>query len=89
LKFRARIEISLKKDHIDPESETIKRTLLDLNFPVNAIRARKVYEITIESGTKKDAEDSAHAMCARLLVNPTKDEFQIEVEPVGSTATDA
>jgi phosphoribosylformylglycinamidine synthase subunit PurS len=86
LKFRARIEIGLKKDHLDPESETVKRTLQDLNFPVTGVRTRKVYEITVDSGTKKDAEAAARAMCLRLLVNPTKDEFEIEVDPVGSTA---
>jgi len=86
LKFKARIEIGLKKDHLDPESETVKRTLLDLNFPINSVRTRKVYEITVDSGYKRDAEAEARAMCLRLLVNPSKDEFQIEVDHVGSTA---
>ena len=86
MKFKARIEIGLKKDHLDPESETVKRTLLDLNFPINSVRTRKVYEITVDSGSKRDAEAEARAMCLRLLVNPTKDEFKIEVDPVGSTA---
>ncbi len=85
MKFKARIEISLKRDYLDPESETVKRTLLDLNFPVDGVRTRKVYEIILDSGNKKDAEASVRAMCSRLLVNPTKDEFEIEVEPVGSS----
>ena len=89
MKFRARIEISLKKDYLDPESETIKRTLLDLNFPVNDIKTRKVYEILLESGSKKDAEESVRAMCSRLLVNPTKDQFEIEVQPVGIDSPEA
>jgi phosphoribosylformylglycinamidine synthase subunit PurS len=88
LRFRARIEIGLKKDHVDPESETVKRTLLDLNFPVSNVRTRKTYEIIIDSGSRKDAEAIVRSMCSRLLVNPTKDEFEFEVEPVGSsTAT--
>ncbi len=85
MRFRARIEIGLKKDHLDPESETIKRTLLDLNFPVTGVRTRKVYEVILDSGTKKDAEAAVRAMCSRLLVNPTKDEFRFEVEPFGNT----
>jgi phosphoribosylformylglycinamidine synthase subunit PurS len=88
LRFRARIEIGLKKDHVDPESETVKRTLLDLNFPVSNVRTRKTYEIIVDSGSRKDAEAIVRSMCSRLLVNPTKDEFEFEVEPVGSsTAT--
>jgi phosphoribosylformylglycinamidine synthase subunit PurS len=81
MKFKARIEISLKRDYLDPESETVKRTMLDLNFPVVGVRTRKVYEVILDAGTKKDAEFSVRAMCSRLLVNPTKDEFEIEVEP--------
>jgi phosphoribosylformylglycinamidine synthase subunit PurS len=89
MKFRARIEISLKKDYVDPESEAIKRTLLDLNFPVNGVRSRKVYEIFLESGSRKDAEVSVRAMCSRLLVNPTKDEFEIEVQSIGDNSPEA
>ena len=88
MKFKARIEISLKRDYLDPESETVKRTLLDLNFPTAAVRTRKVYEIILDARTKKEAEASARAMCSRLLVNPTKDEFEIEVKPVGSSGAE-
>ena len=84
MKFRARIEIGLKKDTVDPESETVKRTLLDLGFPVTTVRVSKVYEITIVSGSKKDADSIVRQMCSRLLVNPTKDEFNFQVEPIGN-----
>lgn len=86
MKFRARIVIGLKRDHLDPESETVKRTLLDLNFPVTSLKTRKMYEVVVDSGTKKDAEAMVRAMCSRLLVNPTKDEFEFEVEPAESSA---
>jgi phosphoribosylformylglycinamidine synthase subunit PurS len=86
LKFRATIEIGLKKGSIDPESETVKRSLQDLSFPVSNVRALKIYEITLDSGTKKEAELIVRNMCSRLLVNPTKDEFSFEVEPIGNRA---
>ena len=86
MRFRARIEVSLKGDSIDPESETVKRALNDLNFPVTKVRTRKVYELLLDSGTRKDAESSVRAMCSRLLVNPTKDEFEFEVELVGNNS---
>jgi phosphoribosylformylglycinamidine synthase subunit PurS len=90
LRFRARIEVGLKRDHVDPESETIKRTLLDLNFPIHGVKTKKIYEIIIESGNKRDAESTVRTMCSRLLVNPTKDEFEFEVVPAGNTsATEA
>ena len=86
MRFRATIEIGLKKDSVDPESETVKRTLQDLSFPVTNVRVLKVYEITIDSRSKKDAEVTVRSMCSRLLVNPTKDEFNFEVEPIGHRA---
>lgn len=86
MKFRAIIEVGLKKGIVDPESETVKRTLLDLNFSVLAVRTRKIYEITIESGSEREAESTVRAMCTRLLANPTKDEFNFEVEAIGSSS---
>lgn len=83
MKFRARIEIGLKKGSVDPESETVKRTLLDLSFRVSVVHVKKVYEMTIEGSTKKDAEATIRSICSRLLVNPTKDEFTFEVVPIG------
>jgi phosphoribosylformylglycinamidine synthase subunit PurS len=84
VKFKATIDVRLRKDHQDPESETIKKSLQDLNFAVAGVRVAKVYEIIIESSSKKDAEATVKAMCSRLLVNPTKDEFEFEVVPVGN-----
>ena len=85
MKFKARIEVRLRKDTTDPESETIKRSLQDLSFQVSSVKVAKVYELTIDAGTKKDAESIVKTICARMLVNPSKDEFKFEVEPIGST----
>lgn len=85
LKFRAKIEVKLRREGTDPESETIKKSLQDLSFPVSQVKVSKIYEIMIEAGTKKDADTIVRTMCSRLLVNPSKDEFKFEVEPLGST----
>ena len=85
MKFKARIEVRLRKDTTDPESETIKKSLQDLSFQVSSVKVAKVYELTIDAGTKKDAESIVKTICARMLVNPSKDEFKFEVEPIGST----
>ncbi|MCL4518394.1 MAG: phosphoribosylformylglycinamidine synthase subunit PurS [Thaumarchaeota archaeon] len=85
MKFKARIEVRTRKEQTDPESETIKKSLQDLNFQVSSVRTAKVYEISLDASTRKEAEGIARLMCTRLLVNPTKDEYKIEVEPVGNT----
>ena len=86
MKFRATIRVGLRKDYVDPESETVKKTLTDLNFQVSQVRISKTYEIVVDAGTKKDAENAARSMCARLLVNPTKDEYSLEVEPISGSS---
>lgn len=84
MKFRARIEVKLRKEQLDPESETVKKSLFDLGFQLSHVRTAKIYEITLDAGSKKEAEASVKTMCARLLVNPTKDEYRFEVEAVGN-----
>ena len=86
MKFKARIEVRLRKDEIDPEAETIKKSLIDLNFSVTQIKMAKVYEMVLEAGSKKDAESAVKLMCTRMLVNPTKDEYKTEVVEVGGSA---
>ncbi|MDG6994767.1 MAG: phosphoribosylformylglycinamidine synthase subunit PurS [Nitrososphaerota archaeon] len=86
MKFKARIEVRTQRDQIDPESDTIKKSLQELNFQILRVRTAKVYETYFEAASKKEAEATAKLMCVRLLVNPTKDEYELEVEPVGNNA---
>jgi phosphoribosylformylglycinamidine synthase subunit PurS len=89
MKFKATVQVRLRKDHSDPESETVKKSLLDLNFSLSDVRVAKLYEIIVDSGSKKDAESIVKAMCTRLLVNPTRDNYDLEVVPIGSTEAGA
>ena len=84
MKFRAKIEVRSKKGQTEPESETVKKALIDLGFKVLQTRTSKLYEIILESATKRDAEVLSKTICARLLVNPVKDDFVLEVEQVGN-----
>jgi phosphoribosylformylglycinamidine synthase PurS subunit len=80
LRFKARIEVKLKRSDLDPEAETVRRSLVDLNFPVTATKISKVYAVTIDAKTKKDAEITAKLMCSRLLANPSKDDYKFSIE---------
>ena len=86
MKFKAIIEVRLRKDHLDPEAETVKKALFDLNFQVSQVKMSRIYEIVLEASSKKEAEVVAKTMCSRLLVNPTKDDYSLEVEPIGAAA---
>jgi phosphoribosylformylglycinamidine synthase subunit PurS len=85
--FRAKIEIRLKKQEFDPEGETVKRSLQDLNFQAVATRISKVYDIVLEAPSRKEADSLAKSMCIRLLANPTKDDFSFEVSEIGTSSS--
>jgi phosphoribosylformylglycinamidine synthase len=80
MKYRLRIEISLKPGHSDPEGETTAQLLKELGYEIETANVSKVYTITLEAGSKKKAKTEAEEMCKRLLANPTKDNYSVNIE---------
>jgi phosphoribosylformylglycinamidine synthase subunit PurS len=80
MRYRAKIEVSLKPGHSDPEGETVTRLLKELCYNVNSVNVSKVYNIALDAATLKEAQSKAEEMCKRLLANPTKDKFTISFE---------
>ncbi len=80
MKYRAKIEVSLKPGHTDPEGNTTQRLLKELGYSVDAVNVSKTYNIQIEATTAKDAKAKAEEMAKRLLANPTKDNYTITIE---------
>jgi phosphoribosylformylglycinamidine synthase PurS subunit len=78
--YRAKIEVSLKPGHSDPEGETTSRLLKELGYAVDGVSVSKVYTVFIDAQTPNEAEAKAEEMCKRLLANPTKDNYTITVE---------
>ena len=80
MKYRLRIEVSLKPGHSDPEGETTARLLKELGYRVEAANVSKVYSVILEAASERDANAKAEEMCKRLLANPTKDNYAISIE---------
>ena len=80
MKYRLKIEVSLKPGHSDPEGETTARLLKELGYKVEAVNVGKVYSVILDAETRKEAETKAEEMCKRLLANPTKDNYAIVIE---------
>lgn len=80
MKYRARIEVSLKPGHSDPEGETTARLLSELNYRVGSVNVSKVYNVVVEARCSDAARASAEEMCKKLFTNPTKDNYTIAVE---------
>jgi phosphoribosylformylglycinamidine synthase len=80
MKYRAKIEVSLKLGHSDPEGETVSRLLKELGYAVDSVNVSKVYSIILKAQTPKGARAKAEEMSKRLLANPTKDNYTITIE---------
>jgi phosphoribosylformylglycinamidine synthase PurS subunit len=80
MKYRAKIEVTLKPGHSDPEGETVSRLLKELGYAVDSVNVSKVYNVVLEAQTLKEARAKAEEMCKKLLANPTKDNYTIAFE---------
>ena len=82
MRWRLRIEVSLKPGHSDPEGETTAQLLKELGYKTDSVNVSKDYTVILEAATKKEAEMKAEEMCERLLANPTKDNYSIAIEEI-------
>lgn len=80
MKYRARVEVRLKLGHSDPEGETTRQSLAELNYPVTSVGVSKVFEITLNARSLVEAKKTVDEMCNRLLANPVKDDYRFEIE---------
>ncbi len=80
--YLAKVEVKLKPGHSDPEGETTKALLKELNYPVESVRVSKLYEIKVEASSIREAEEIVEEMCRRLLANPVKDDYTFKLEEV-------
>jgi phosphoribosylformylglycinamidine synthase PurS subunit len=80
MKYCLRIEVSLKPGHSDPEGETTAQLLKELGYEIENANVSKIYTVTLEAGSKKEAVTKAEEMCKRLLANPTKDNYSVNIE---------
>ena len=80
MNYRLKIEVSLKTGHSDPEGETTADLLRELGYDVKSVNVGKVYSLILEASSRKEAQAEAVEMCKRLLANPTKDDYSINVE---------
>ncbi|MCS7138979.1 MAG: phosphoribosylformylglycinamidine synthase subunit PurS [Crenarchaeota archaeon] len=77
--MKVRVEVKLKPGHFDPEGDVTAQSLRDLGFPVTTVKVGKVYILEVEVKDSREATRLAEDMCKKLLANPVKDDYIIEV----------
>ena len=78
--YRARIEVSLKPGHSDPEGEMTSQSLKELKFSAKKVNVGKAYTVVFEAENKEKAQQAVEEMCRKLLANPTKDNYSYTIE---------
>tara|TARA_B110000116_G_scaffold271159_1_gene291131 strand:+ start:243 stop:488 length:246 start_codon:yes stop_codon:yes gene_type:complete len=77
--YDSEVIVGLKDGVLDPEAETIKRSLERLGYDLQFIKSKKLFEIKLDAESKEDAEKKVNEMTKRLLANPTIHEYKIEI----------
>jgi phosphoribosylformylglycinamidine synthase len=78
--YSAKIEVSLKPGHSDPEGQMTAQSLKELKFSAKKVNVSKVYAVVFEAKSMQEAEEAVEEMCRRLLANPTKDNYSYTIE---------
>lgn len=78
--YIAKINITLKDSVLDPQGQTVMRTLNGMGeSQVKDLRVGKYVEIQLDSGSTEDAEKTAHRICEKLLVNQVIETYQLQI----------
>lgn len=80
MKFRASVEVKLKRGYFDPEGQATASALKDLGYPVGEVRVYKAYEFTVDASCEAEARDLVEDICRKVLANPTKDDYNFSLE---------
>ena len=82
MKYRVRVEVSLKPGHSDPEGEMTAKSLKELRYPVENVKVSKLYEIDLYAKSLKETKKYIDEMSRKLLANPTKDDYRFVIEEI-------
>jgi len=77
--FEVEVRVRLKRGVADPEGENTKKALNLLGFNVCGVRTEKVFLVSLNGASKKDALREAEEMCKKLLANPVIQEYEIKI----------
>lgn len=78
--MKAIVYVTLKPGVLDPQGQTVHKTLARLGFPeVEGVRVGKYIEIELDERDPARARARVEAMCRELIANPVIEDFRVEV----------
>ena len=76
----ARVLIRNKRGVFDPEGKVVEGGLHRLGYDVQQVRVGKVVELQLSTDDQAVATAEIAEMCAKFLVNPVIEDYEIEFE---------
>ncbi len=78
--MKVKVTVSLRPGVLDPEAETIHRSLGQLGFAgVTSVVQRRVFELDVDAADADAVRAQATAMADRLLANPVIETFTVDL----------
>jgi len=77
--YTAKIEVSLRPEHRNPEGETIAHLLKELDYSVEKVNVSKIYKFDLQASSMVEAKAKLEEMSERLFANPARDNYVISV----------
>jgi len=79
--MKARVLVELKPGMLDPEGQTVHRSLGQLGFDeVDEVHVGKVIELELDEDDEETARNRVDEMCRKILANPVIHDYEIEIE---------
>lgn len=81
--YLAKIIVTKKGSNLDPQGETIKNALQNLDFKkVNDVKQGSYFEVKIDSDNQTEAKQITNSICKELLVNQNMESYKFSLEEV-------
>jgi phosphoribosylformylglycinamidine synthase len=79
--MKAFVHVALKKTVLDPQGQTICRSLASLGYQgVRDVRQGKCFEIDLEGATGEQARQQVERIAREVLTNPVIEDFTYRLE---------
>jgi phosphoribosylformylglycinamidine synthase len=80
MKYTAHINIMPLKELLDPQGKAVANSLHNLGLvAVQNVRIGKHIDLSIEAGSKEEAETMAREACKKLLANQVMESFEFKI----------
>jgi|JI10StandDraft_1071094.scaffolds.fasta_scaffold1191766_2 phosphoribosylformylglycinamidine synthase PurS subunit len=81
--YLAKINITLKDSVLDPQGQTVLRTLKGMTEKeVQDVRVGKYVEMRLDADSNSSANSIAVRICEKLLVNSVIESYSLEIVPL-------